>query len=286
MDVTLGPRIGRRRAPDAVVADVTAALPAGDVVVACSGGVDSLTLAMIVSRGRPAVVAHAVSAAVPTVDTERVRRAAASYGWTLREVAAGEFDDEDYLRNPVDRCYHCKSHLYRALHAVEGLAPGGTVLSGANTDDLGEYRPGLVAAAEHDVRHPFVDAGVSKADVRRVARHLGLDAADLPASPCLASRLYTGTRVTPERLAAVEAGEAVLRDAGFPVVRCRIRGRDDRVDEVLVEVPDDLRMTVTAELLDAVAVAMRRCSDIAHVRIDDEGYRPGRSFVHGDTTGR
>src|SRR5690606_35929111 len=134
-------------------------------------------------------------------------------------VTTGEFQSEDYLSNPSNRCYHCKSNLYSSLEQLAGTVSGGTtLLSGANLDDLGEYRPGLMAAAEKQVRHPFIEAGIDKAMIRAIARHLKLPFAELPASPCLASRLYTGTRVTPARLRAVEVSEMLVREnAGIAV---------------------------------------------------------------------
>ncbi|MBV8297007.1 MAG: ATP-dependent sacrificial sulfur transferase LarE, partial [Acidimicrobiia bacterium] len=205
-------------------------------IVACSGGVDSSLLATVAHRSSPAttVVAHAVTPAVPPAATARVRRLAAASGWRLQTVQPGEFDDERYLSNPVDRCYHCKSHLYETLDWLAGRVGLGeaTIVSGANVDDLAEYRPGLMAAAEHGVRHPFVEAEIGKAEIRRIAGRLGLDFADLPASPCLSSRLYTGTRVTPARLRLIDAVEELIRSrAGIGVVRCRIKE-----DAVVIEV--------------------------------------------------
>ena len=290
--------ISARPDGDGALARLRAAL--ADVprrIVACSGGVDSLVLAVVAHRESPTgtVVAHTVTPAVPGDGTARVVEHAGREGWALRLVRSGEFDDERYLANPTDRCYHCKSHLYDALGAIRPAAdgavepaPGGghdradgagapwVVVSGANVDDLGEYRPGLVAASERDVAHPYVAAGLTKAEVRAVARRLDLAVADLPASPCLASRLYTGTRVTPSRLRAVEVGEALVRRvAGVDVVRCRVRG-----DEVLVEVPDAARHLVDDDLLASLASTMRAVEPgLRAVRLDDEAYRPGRSFV-------
>ncbi|MEM1335113.1 MAG: ATPase, partial [Actinomycetota bacterium] len=208
--------IGRR--PDGVAAlgRLQAALTTvPDRVVACSGGIDSLVLATVaVSEPGSTRVAHTATPAVPGDATARVVDHAARGGWRLDVIRSGEFDDDRYLSNPTERCYFCKSNLYDAIQALLDTAdvPSCTaVLSGANTDDLGEYRPGLDAAAERAVRHPFVEAGIGKAEIRSIARLLGMAEADLPASPCLASRLYTGTRVTAARLRAVEAGEALLR---------------------------------------------------------------------------
>lgn len=264
----------RLRDVEAVLADC------GQVIVACSGGIDSLLLATIAHRHDPAgtVVAHTVTPAVPGEGTARVMAHARREAWRLEVLRSAEFDDERYLANPTDRCYFCKTNLYDAvaeLGVVGAALPGATIVSGANVDDLGEYRPGLIAAAEHDVRHPYVEAGWGKATIRDAARHLALDEAELPASPCLASRLYTGTRVTEARLRAIEVGEAVVRAAGLPVARCRIREAD-----VLVEVPDGDRVLVTRRLLDDVAVAMRTAEPaIATVQLDDRPYRPGQAVL-------
>ena len=246
--------------------------------VACSGGVDSLLLATVAHRADPAgtVVVHSVTPAVPAAATARVLEAAAREGWALRTVRSGEFDDPRYLANPRDRCYVCKSHLYDAMTGLVDLLGGSHVLlSGANTDDLGEYRPGLRAAAERGVRHPYVEAGIGKAGIRAVAGSLGLDCADLPASPCLASRLYVGTAVTPTRLRAVEVGEAlVTRHTGIRVVRCRVRG-----DEVRIEVAAPDRPRIDAAVVGAVLSGMRTIDpSLRGVEVDEEPYRPGRAF--------
>lgn len=251
----------------------------GPVVVACSGGIDSLLLATVAHRNDPetTVVAHTVTPAVPPDGTERVEAHARREGWDLRVIRSREFDDERYLANPTDRCYFCKTNLYDAVDELRAGLPASAaiVVSGANTDDLGEYRPGLVAAAEHEVRHPYVEAGIGKDQIRAIARQLGLPEAELPASPCLASRLYTGTRVTPTRLVAVHAGEEVLRAAGFDVVRCRRRDSD-----VLVEVPDVDRPRLDQTVLDAATAAMRAVDpEITAVTVDTRPYRPGQAVL-------
>jgi uncharacterized protein len=250
-----------------------------DRIVACSGGIDSLVLSVLAHRSAPdtTVIAHTVTPAVPGDGTARVADYAAREGWDLRVVRSGEFDDEAYLTNPVDRCYHCKRNLYDAIGELAVVeVPGAVVLSGANLDDLGEYRPGLVAAAERSVRHPFVEAEITKAEIRAIARQLDLADADLAASPCLASRLYTGTRVTPTRLRAVEAGEALVRDrTGIAVVRCRVSD-----DSVLVEVGHGDRELVTAAVLAGVSAVMTTVEPtISRVCLDDRAYAPGRAFV-------
>ena len=248
-------------------------------IIACSGGIDSMLLATVAHRGEPGAttVAHAISPAVPVAATSRVQAWAQREGWRLEIVRSGEFDSEDYLSNPVNRCYYCKSKLYDSLDRIaRALGAGPTLMSGANTDDLGEYRPGLNAAQEHAVRHPYIEAGIDKAAIRAIARQLSLPFAALPASPCLASRLYTGTRVTAARLRAVEESEITIRNAtGIEVVRCRIRE-----DQMYIEVADNDRGKIDTTLLVKVAgVAARGGLQLSGVSLDPEPYRPGRAFV-------
>ncbi|HEX4985217.1 MAG TPA: hypothetical protein VFV71_04005 [Burkholderiales bacterium] len=195
----------------------------GRVAVAVSGGVDSLTLATVAHRALRGEVEmfHAVSPAVPPEATARVRELAAREGWRLEVIDAGEFADADYRANPVNRCFYCKTNLYGAI------APHTTALivSGTNTDDLGEYRPGLEAAKDHGVRHPFVEAGIGKQAVRAIARELGLgDVAELPSAPCLSSRIETGIGIDPAMLERVHAAERLVGAQLQPrTVRCRVR---------------------------------------------------------------
>ncbi|UCH62588.1 MAG: ATP-dependent sacrificial sulfur transferase LarE [Fidelibacterota bacterium] len=254
----------------------------GSCVVACSGGTDSLLLATVAHRTLPdgCFIAHAISPAVPAEDTSRVRENAAREGWQLRVVEPAEFADENYLSNPLNRCYFCKSNLYTALIplakelAKDSSIPA-AVLSGANCDDLSEYRPGLEAAREHGIRHPFVEAGMDKSDIRALAESLDLPFADLPASPCLSSRLYTGTRVTPERLAAVQFAEGKVKEVtGIRVVRARMKG-----DHMLIEVPAADRPSLPESTLKQVRRdILAKYAFIESLELDPEPYRAGRSF--------
>ncbi len=251
-------------------------------MVACSGGTDSLLLATVAHRTLPdgCLVAHAISPAVPEEDTNRVRENTAREGWRLRVVKPAEFSDEDYLRNPVNRCYFCKSNLYTALIplatelAKDENLPA-LILSGANQDDLSEYRPGLEAAREYGIRHPFVEAGMGKSDIRSLARSLNLSFADLPASPCLSSRLYTDTRVTPERLAAVHFTEGKVKEmTGIRVVRARLKG-----DHMLIEVPSADQSALSDSVLQQLRRdVLARYTFIESLELDPEPYRAGRSF--------
>jgi uncharacterized protein len=196
------------------------------VAIAVSGGVDSLTLATLARRVLPhgaASMFHAVSPAVPEEATERVRSLAQREDWPLTVFDAGEFGNENYRSNPVNRCFHCKHSLYEAIRRLTD-AP---ILSGANQDDLGEYRPGLDAARLFEVRHPYVEVGLAKAGVRALAAHLGLgNIADLPAAPCLASRVESGIRIEAATLRLIHRVEQLIAATLKPkVVRCRIRHR-------------------------------------------------------------
>ncbi|CDX19977.1 Pp-loop domain protein [Mesorhizobium sp. SOD10] len=191
--------------------------------VAISGGVDSMTLAFVahLRLGADLTMFHAASAAVPVSATERVRDYAARHGWDLRVIDAGEFADERYLANPSNRCFFCKSNLYGALSSLSKAQ----LFSGTNIDDLGDWRPGLKAAEARNVRHPFVEARMSKADVRAMAASHGLyDLAELPSAPCLSSRIETALRIDPQTLRAVDRAETLIRDELSPdAVRCRVR---------------------------------------------------------------
>ncbi|MCH8164895.1 MAG: glycosyltransferase [Planctomycetes bacterium] len=165
-----------------------------------------------------------------------VRRHASRHGWTLEVIDAGEFADRRYLANPVNRCFFCKANLYRAIAG----ATDAQILSGANLDDLGDYRPGLAAAADYRVRHPLIEAGIDKAMVRRLAAAAGLsDLRQLPAAPCLSSRLVTGIPVTAERLRLVLEVERLLkaRLGAARTVRCRVRenGVEVQLDDAALD---------------------------------------------------
>lgn len=242
------------------------------LTVALSGGIDSLTLsaAAALVRGESRVIlCHAVSPAVPQAATERVSAFAKERGLRLRVVDAGEFADPQYRANPVNRCYFCKSNLYRTLSRM-----GDRVAAGTNMDDLTDYRPGLHAAQEHGVLHPFIDARMAKDDVRLLARSLGLgDLAELPAAPCLASRVETGLRVEPQDLREIDRAEAALRaELGNVTLRCR-RMRTGWIIELEATILGAMdqaardRLICLADLSGGQEVVLRP-------------YRRGSAFVH------
>ena len=248
----------------------------GEAAVAVSGGVDSMTLAVVAGRslGPNARMYHAVSPAVPPDATARVRAYAASEGWPLEVMDAGEFGDDRYRTNPANRCYFCKTNLYGAMAA----RAAGTLVSGTNVDDLGDFRPGLAAASEHAVRHPYVEAGLGKREVRALARGLGLeDLAELPAAPCLSSRVETGIAIDPGDLIAVHRVETRVRAAVSPrSVRCRVR-REAVVIELDPPALDRCGHGVREAVADEVRAAFG--GRIAGRPIRFEPYRMGSAFL-------
>lgn len=233
--------------------------------IAVSGGVDSMTLAHVAHSvlGPETRMVHAMSPAVPPLATARVRAHAARAGWRLVLVDAGEFNDPRYRANPVNRCFFCKTNLYGT---IAGLTKG-LIASGTNTDDLGDFRPGLQAAQQWQVVHPFVEAEMDKAAIYALARHLGLaDLAALPAQPCLASRVETGITVAPEDLAFVDEIETLLRDdlGQGATVRCRITHAG-----IIVETDDQ----------EPPARVVAACRDSGRAYLGHRPYRRGAAFL-------
>lgn len=201
-------------------------------LVAFSGGVDSSLVAAVAARvlGKRALAITAVSPALATGELAGARSVAASVGIAHRVIATDELARAEYRRNDRFRCYHCKTELYERLAGLAVAEGYEVVMSGTNADDVSDWRPGLVAAAEHAVRHPLVECGIDKAGVRRLARMLDVPSAEKPASPCLASRLPYGTAVTADVLAKVDRAETGVRALGFSELRVRHYGPVARVE--------------------------------------------------------
>ena len=249
----------------------------GSVMVCYSGGVDSAFVLAVAHRvlGDRALGMTAVSPSLAPYEKEAAEEVARQIGAKHVLVDSHEIDDESYQANNPDRCFHCKSELYRisSLKSREWGIPH--VVNGTNTDDLGDYRPGLEAAKNAGVRSPLIEAGFDKADVRRAAVAIGLSIWDKPASACLSSRIPFGTRVTRERLAQIAALEAELRGLGLRQVRVRWHGLDPQNDQALarIEVARD-ELTKAFDQKDAIVLAGKR-SGFAYVTMDLQGYRVG-----------
>jgi len=253
-----------------------ARLPAG-LIVAYSGGVDSAFLLWSAEQERRAsggrlLAVTAVSASLARVEREDAARFAAFVGAEHRWEETAELENAAYLRNDLDRCYHCKSELFRLSHDLASRLGYGAIAYGYNASDRGDFRPGHRAAKENDIIAPLDEAGLTKDDIRQLMRAAGLPLADKPASPCLSSRLMTGVAVTPAKLRDVEDLEELLRGAGLRVFRVRLHehggARWLRVEA------DPAEMPAVLAAREALQVAAR-ARGYAWVTLDLAGYRTG-----------
>lgn len=244
----------------------------GSVLVCYSGGVDSafLLAAAHAELGPRAVGMTAVSPSLAPAEHEDAIALARSIGADHRLVESSEIEDPDYVKNAPDRCFHCKSELYRIASIKRAEWGLRAIVNGTNMDDLGDYRPGLEAAKNAGVVSPFVDLGFTKADVRAGAQAFGLRVWDKPAAACLSSRIPYGTSVTRERLSQIGGFEAALRALGFRQVRVRYH---DELARIELDPSDLLRAADPAARSEIVAAGKR--SGFKYVTLDLVGYRTG-----------
>jgi uncharacterized protein len=246
----------------------------GRVAVAYSGGVDSTVVAQAaqVALGDAAIAVTAVSDSLASGELEEAQALAKQIGIRHQIIRTEEFADPNYLRNNPDRCYFCKSELYGRLSGLLDSLKVDVIASGANTDDAGDHRPGMRAAGENGVRHPLQECGLSKQDVRNLARAWDLPTWDKPATPCLSSRIAYGEAVTPERVRMIDEAEQWLREhEGLRVVRVRYH----KGDMARVEVPlEDLPRFVEAQIRGEMVKAFRGFG-FKYVTLDLEGFRSG-----------
>jgi uncharacterized protein len=245
----------------------------GSCAVAFSGGVDSAVMAKAakLALGDHAVLVTGTSAALAGGELEVARQVATLVGLRHIEVATDEFDNPDYVANAPDRCYHCKSELYLQLERLAERVGMSVVVNGANADDLGDYRPGMQAATEHNVRSPLAECGITKQEVRELAASWELPVADKPATPCLSSRVAYGQAVTPERLAMIDKAEQYLRSIGFRELRVRYH----EGDMARIEVPiDELGEFSDANLRASVVGELSRLG-FKFVTLDLAGFKSG-----------
>jgi uncharacterized protein len=246
----------------------------GRVAVAFSGGVDSAVVAKAarLACGDQAVAVTAVSPSLASGELEAAEELASQIGIRHQVIRTGEFDNPQYLANPINRCLFCKTELYSRLLELAPTLGVDVLANGANLDDLGDYRPGLEAAARFQVRSPLVEARLHKADVRELACHWGLPVWDKPASPCLSSRIAYGIAVTPERVRRIDAAEAFLRKAfGARELRVRLEAND----LARIEVSEaDMEALLVPEARYQIRNALHDLG-FRYVTIDLDGYRSG-----------
>ncbi|MYC27301.1 MAG: ATP-dependent sacrificial sulfur transferase LarE [Nitrospira sp. SB0662_bin_26] len=244
------------------------------VLVAFSGGVDS-TLVLKIAAEVLGARATAVTAASPTLPQEElkaVRQLCEEIGTPLIVASTNQLDVEEFVRNDSLRCYHCKTDLYRLLAPIQQETGIATIVDGAHVDDLGDDRPGMQAAREFGVRSPLVEAGFRKADVRALAKALGLSNWDKPAAACLSSRIPRGIKITEEKLRRIEQAERLLKEDGFRQVRVR-----DHDGMARVEVdPTELSALLEPVRRDRITRGLKALG-FQFVTLDLEGYRPGGS---------
>lgn len=253
-------------------------------VVAFSAGVDSTFVAAVAADvlGDRALAVTGVSPSIPASEVEEAKSLAAQIGIRHMLLGTAEMDRPGYVENSPQRCYHCKTELYGLLEEMavrDGIA---FVLDGCNVDDLGDHRPGRVAAAEHRVRSPLIEAGLTKADIRELSKERGLPTWDKPAMACLSSRIPYGTPVTVEALDQLGAAEAFLRGLGMRQLRVRHHGDVARIEVELADIP------VVVEHRDRIITRLRNLG-YQYVTLDLAGFRSGsmnEGLSEGVATGR
>jgi uncharacterized protein len=242
------------------------------LLVAYSGGTDSAFLAYAAHRalGDRMLAVIADSASLPRKELAAALAFTAQHGISTHVLHTSELDKPDYIRNDSQRCFHCKDELFTQMEATRLELNFAHLAYGMNLDDRGEFRPGQQAAVLHNALAPLVSAGLTKADIRTLAREAGLSLADKPASACLSSRIEYGRPVTTENLSQVERAEEALHSLGFLKVRVRHHGDLARIEITREDLPRALTLT----MLDAMTAAVR-ATGFLYITLDTQGYRSG-----------
>ncbi len=242
------------------------------VLVAYSGGVDSAYLSVIARQElkNDAFAVMGLSPSVSAFQRSEAERFAAEVDLNFFTLATDELDDPAYAANPSDRCFYCKSELYDKLHRFAAEKGISVIFDGTNADDVGDHRPGRIAAEQKGVSSPLATVGFTKAEIRERSRHHGLTTSEKPSSPCLSSRIAYGVPVTIERLSKIERAEAYLREKGFTEFRVREHG-----DIVRIEIArDEMQKIFDLELTGRIASVFRGLG-FKFVTLDLEGFRSG-----------
>lgn len=241
------------------------------VIVGFSAGVDSTLVSYVANKvlGKNALIVLAKTETIIEEDIELARQIAIKYLFNYREIEYNELEIENYANNPINRCYFCKSELYSRLEKIALQENIGYILDGANMDDLGDYRPGRIAAKEKEVKSPLIECGFTKADVRHAAKLLGLPNYDKPSAPCLSSRIPYGTKIDKESLEMIAEAERYLRSLGFINVRVR-----HFQDKARIEV-DSFKVSELEKIFPQIK---EKLVNIGYkiVEIDPEGFQSGK----------
>lgn len=242
------------------------------VLIAYSGGTDSAYLAWAAGQalGDNALAITADSPSLPGSHKRDATEYARICGFRHEFIPTYEFDNPDFSKNDANRCFHCKDELFTRLEAVSRERGIPNLVYGVNQDDLGDYRPGQEAAKRHHVKAPLVEAGLSKAEIRELARQAGLPFWDRPAAACLSSRIPYGTSVTAEKVKTVEEGEEAIKTLGFRQFRVRYHGELVRLEFA----PEEMEKALTLEMAGALTAIFKPLG-FHYVTIDLEGYRQG-----------
>jgi len=246
--------------------------PMRSVLVAFSGGVDSTFVLKVAhdTIGERVIALTTTSPTMPDEDRDTAIRMAAEIGAQHLVIDSNELEIPGYAANPINRCYLCKTNLFEVCEARATALGISEIVDGLNLDDLHDYRPGMKAAAERRVRHPLVEAELSKAEIRELSRSLGLRTWDRPASPCLSSRFPYGTEITPEGLRQVAEGEKLLHALGFGVARVRYHGEVARIELER----DQIARVFEPEIRDKLERELKQIG-FRFVTIDLKGFRSG-----------
>jgi uncharacterized protein len=273
----------------------------GSCLVAYSGGVDSVLLARVAHDclGDKTLAAIADSPSLPRRELQEALEIAGTFGFPVRVVKTGEFDNQSYTSNPANRCYFCKHELFDKLTPLARSENFAVIAYGENASDVGDFRPGAQAAAEFQVRAPLKEVGLTKAEIRELSTLLGLPTAEKPQMACLSSRVPYGEAVTPEKLLMIERAEYVLRDLAFKDVRVRHHElkmpADPRPAAVAnssttnalppvthlarIEIgPGEMQKMLADGVADTITAALTQIG-YAHVTLDLRGYRRGSMNV-------
>jgi len=262
----------------------------GSVVIAYSGGVDSVFLAKVSHDvlGQRSLAVIADSESLPRRELDEALQIGQQFGFPVRVIQTNELSDPRYASNPTNRCYFCKHELFEQLVPLARAESFAVIAYGENASDVGDFRPGSKAASEFQIKAPLKEVGLSKAEIRLLSTRLHLPTADKPQMACLSSRIPHGEEVTGEKLRMIEAAEAFLRDVGFYDVRVRHHTLKPAHFLARIEVgPKELKRFLENGLSDQISAQLREIGYM-HVTIDLQGYRRGSTnevLVKVDSTG-